>query len=216
MKYLIHTCNDRLWYVEKYLIPSMIEQGIDKDSILIYLDKENEGCLESCMKAFALVDKTGYTWHMQDDVLICHDFKERTEQEYEGVVCGYCYDKDDRKRYKGQVNVKEIWYSFPCIRIPNKIARACAKWYFNYAKTANEFRVWVKMKRYDDSMFHVFLEDYYPDMKILNLVPTLVDHVDYIIGGSIVNKIRPEKETHSVYFEDFYLIEELKKKLTDV
>ena len=33
MKYMIHTCEARLWYVEEYLIPSMLKQGIKEDDI---------------------------------------------------------------------------------------------------------------------------------------------------------------------------------------
>ena len=77
-QYLIHTYPKRLWYVEQYLIPSMLAQGIDKASIIVYNDVNKEGNLLSCMKAFASVnnDDNG-TWHLQDDVLICKDFKER-------------------------------------------------------------------------------------------------------------------------------------------
>lgn len=216
MRYLIHTCNQRLWYVNDYLISSMIKQGIDRQNIAVYLDKNNDGCLESCMKSFLTVHKKGHTWHLQDDILICDDFKERTEYAYEeSIVCGFCYDKDDRKRFVGRVNVKEMWFSFPCIRIENKIARDCAKWYFNYAKTAKEYRVLVNSKKYDDSMFFDYVADNWQTISVLNLKPALVDHVDYLIGGSIVNKIRPEKETHSVYFEDTYLISELEKQLKE-
>ena len=147
--YLIHTCNQRFRYVKDYLIPSMINQGISKEDVQIYLDVNNDGCLESCMQAFMSVPKDGNTWHLQDDVIICHDFKERTEKDYqEDIVCGYCFVGDDKKRYIGSVSQRQMWYSFPCIQIPNKIARDCAKWFFNKAKRNPEYQVWIKMKKY--------------------------------------------------------------------
>lgn len=217
-KYMIHACNDRLWYVVNYLIPSMMEQGIDEQDVKLYLDEKNQGCLESCMLAFLSVpiDDEG-TWHLQDDVILCSDFKKRTEEldiEYHNnVVCGFCYEKDDRARNVGPVGVKEMWYSFPCIRIPNKLARGCADWYFRYVKFAKEYQVWIHAKKYDDSVFDVYLQDYHPKETILNVKPNLVDHVDYLIGGSKVNATRPEKETHTIFFDDKYLIDELRKKL---
>lgn len=216
MKYLIHACTKRLKYVENYLIPSMVNQGIDGDNISVYIDKYEEGCLESCMHAFMSVDKEGDTWHLQDDVIICSDFKERTEEDYEeDIVCGYCYEKDGKKDYVGIVSLDQMWYSFPCIRISNKIARSCAKWYFNYAKFANEFHIWVKLKKYDDSIFDVYLERNWPDVRVLNLKPNIVDHIDYLIGGSLANVIREERETHAAYFEDNYLVEELMRTLNE-
>ena len=215
MKYLIHACNKRLWYVDNYLIPSMIEQDINRKDIDVYLDKNNEGCLESCMKAFLSVPNDAEsTWHLQDDVIICSDFKQRTEELYnEGIVCGYCYDKDDRKNVVGNCKPKEMWFSFPCIKIPNKIAKKCANWYFNKVKQDNAYGVYVRSKKHDDTLFYIFMEDYYPDMNVLNLMPNLADHVDYLLGGSVVNYMRLEKETHATYFEDAYLIEELEQKL---
>ena len=34
-KYLIHASPGRMWYVTDYLIPSMVEQGIDRDNIVV-------------------------------------------------------------------------------------------------------------------------------------------------------------------------------------
>lgn len=216
MKYLIHTCNERNWYVQEHLIPSMIEQGINKNNISVYLDKDNEGCLESCMKAFLSVSsKDGGTWHLQDDVIISSDFKEKTEQYNTGIVCGYCYALDGNKDITGYVKSKEMWYSFPCIRIPDKFSRKCANWYFNRVKYDREYRMWVRSKKYDDAIFHIFMEDYFPDETCLNLTPNLVDHIDYLIGGSVTNSQRPEKETHAAYFKDLDLLDDIARKLNN-
>lgn len=209
-KYLIKSCPERVEYVQNYLIPSMLNQGIKDEDVTLFIDKEKRGCLETAMRAFAQASNDdGGIWYMQDDVIICHDFKERTEQHDDGIVCGYCYELDDKKRYIGKVKPKEYWYSFPCIRIPNKIARKCANWFYNYVLYNNQYGVWIRSKKYDDTMFDLFMQDYYPLYEGLNLKPNLVDHIDYLIGGSVVNKIRPEKETHAAYFEDLYLVREL-------
>ena len=214
-KYLIHACNQRMWYVNDYLIPSMLEQGIDRSNIRVYLDKDNEGCLESCMKAFLSVPiDEGGVWHMQDDVIICSDFKRRTEDldSERRIVCGFCYGQDNKKSFVGNCTPKEMWYSFPCIRIPNRIARGCADWYYRFAKFDNNFRMWVRVKKYDDAMFNIYVQDYHSEERVLNLIPNLVEHVDDLIGGSIVNCARVEN-THSICFEEIDLVKNLEQKL---
>ena len=149
-RYLIHTCEERWWYVSDYLVPSMIEQGIHRDDISIYLDV-GDGCLVACMKAFLSVpNNDDGVWHLQDDIIICSDFKERTEQYDEGIVCGYCYVKDDRQRYVGEVDKRKIWYSFPCIRIPNRIAHGCGAWFYSHVLNNKEYYMWIRAKKYDD------------------------------------------------------------------
>ena len=54
MRYLIHTCLQRHWYVKDYLIPSMIAQGIPDEEIQVWLDSERKGNLASCIESFRL------------------------------------------------------------------------------------------------------------------------------------------------------------------
>ena len=67
MKIMIHTCPERLWYVEEFLVPSLIAQGID--DIKVWNDERRVGNLASCLASFASCSG-GETWHMQDDVVI--------------------------------------------------------------------------------------------------------------------------------------------------
>ncbi len=74
-KYMIHACLARMWYVEEFLIPSMLEQGIEWESITIWNDAQRRGNLIACMDSFlSLAGSDGGTWHLQDDVIICRDF----------------------------------------------------------------------------------------------------------------------------------------------
>ena len=213
--YMIHTCNNRKWYVEQYLIPSMCLQGINLDHIKIWLDKDNIGCLESCMQSFASLPEDGYTWHLQDDVIICSDFKQKTEEfeEIASIVCGYCYYRNTGS--PAGVNFpRHMWYSFPCISISNSLAKECAEWYFKNAKYNSKYTKWVSTGKCDDSMFKFFCEEKYGTVQIVyNLNPNLVDHIDYLIGGSIVNKERQATITSAAYFQEPELIEQLKDKL---
>ena len=97
MRYMIHACPKREWYVNGVLIPMILEQGINDDNIVVYMDTEGKGNLTSCMDAFRLAGTwgDGGTWHMQDDVCICRDFKRITEEnEAENlIVCGFMHEQ---------------------------------------------------------------------------------------------------------------------------
>ena len=53
----------------------------------------------------------------------------------------------------------------------------------------------------------------YPTADVLNLKPCLVDHVDYLIGGSVVNNNRKEKNVRAVWFDSLDLVDELEERL---
>lgn len=210
-KYIIHSCPDRMWYVQEYLVPSMKDQGIS--NIDIKCDYNHRGNLESCMDIFMRCFDDGGSWHLQDDVIICKRFKELTTQYDDGIVCGYVFVKDHHEK-TGIVRPSDMWYSFPCIRIPNNIARECAQWYYTKARYDYRFTSWVRDKKFDDSIFKAFLEDNYPTIDILNLKPNLVDHIDFLIGGSIINGAREFPQTRSQWFEDGDLVSELAAELS--
>lgn len=219
---MIHTCNQRRWYVDEYLVPSMLKQGINKDDIYIYQDKDCVGNLkafvESCKVPF-IVDNIidddesiAGTWHLQDDVIICADFKKRTEELDNGIVCAYTSYYDENTT-PGTYHPKDMWWSFPCIRIPNRIADNFHKWVDIYVWRDNQFGVYVRAKKYDDLIFKIFVENYYPKYEVTNLAPNLVDHVDYLLGGSLVNKQRADKMCRAIHFEQPQLADLLEMQL---
>lgn len=201
-KYLIHTYPKRLWYVNEYLIPSMLEQGIEKENIEVYNDVKGEGNLLSCMKAFAMCKGDGGTWHIQDDVCICKDFKERTEYYDQGLVCGFSsllYDGDIEEK-KGAVNRDNMWFSFPCIRIPNEWARNCAEWVTTQIIGNFAYERYWKNGRNDDWCFRQYLKQFHTDCVALNIMPCLVDHIDYLLGGGSGGK--RNKPVRAQYWKD--------------
>ena len=212
---MIHTYPKRLWYVEQYLIPSLLAQGIDNTSIIVYNDVNGDGNLLSCMKSFASVpDDDKGTWHLQDDVLICRDFKKRTEEYDDGIVCGFSslkYDGDIENR-KGYVSRDKLWFSFPCIRIPNKWARECAEWVPKYIIGNPVYERYWKQRCNDDWCFRAWLKQAYPDCRGLNITPCLVNHIDYLIGGRSMLQERKHPVT-AQYWTDDDLVEELKNVL---
>lgn len=213
MKYLIHVCNDRLQYVQNYLFSSLIEQGIKDEDIIAYIDTNNDGCLQSFINSIDRLEEEGDTWHLQDDVLICKDFKERTGEDYgTELVCGFASKYDVRGQPGKQKGIDNIWYSFPCIRIPNTILKHFAIWFNSYVQNDNRFKSWIKLKKHDDLLFRYFLDSYYKNIEAYNVAPNLVEHVDWLIGGSTVNKSRGEI-IRSKYWEDEELVEKLKNEL---
>ena len=215
-RYLIHTYPKRLWYVNEYIIPSMLKQGIKRDDISVYNDDKGEGNLRACMNAFASVpnDDNG-TWHIQDDIIICHDFKQRTECYDTGIVCGFSsllYDGDIQEK-KGAVKREAMWFSFPCIRIPNAWARECAEWVCKYIIGNPVYERYWKKGVNDDWCFRQYLKEFHKDCIALNIVPNLVDHIDYLIGGGS-GGVR-KKPCRSQYWEDDELVSELEVALSE-
>ena len=139
--YIIHACPQRMWYVDEFLVPSLKEQGIEDDRIKIRCDKQRVGNLVKCMEIFErMPDNDGGAWHLQDDVVICRNFKERTESHSVGIVAGFVgAGMDENIDYIGVTTIHHLWWSFPCIRIPNKIARKCGKWFFEEAYDDNKY-----------------------------------------------------------------------------
>ena len=212
---MIHTYPRRLWYVYNYLLPSMLRQGIKGEDIRIYNDSALEGNLRACMNAFGSVgNDDGGTWHLQDDVIISHDFKERTEALDEGIVCGFSslkYDGDIKENI-GEVSRAQMWFSFPCIRIPNKMARECSEWVTKYIIGNPVYFDYWKNGVNDDWAFKLYVKEFHADCKVLNLAPNLVDHIDYLIGGGSGKKPRMHP-VRSQYWQDDYLVEELSHAL---
>ena len=205
-KYLIHACPQRMWYVNEYLIPSMHNQGIQ--NIDVICDEKGLGNLESFMQCFIALDGDDGIWHLNDDILIGRNFSKMTQEHDDGIVCGFsCWPTTP----SGYVKATEMWWSFPCIRIPNRIARECAEWFYSYAQTAFEYQQHVATKMEDDWFFKEFLSIKYPEMIILQLEPSIVDHVDYLIGGSV---LMGWKIPHRAkFFNDKDLVKELELQL---
>ena len=219
--YLIHACNQRMWYVKRYLLPSLVAQGIDPKHILVYQDKNSIGNLrawvDSCNKLVEHANKLGAdgVWHLQDDVVICKDFKERTEKYDSGIVCGFTcnYDVNYPIGYHTLLE-EQMWFSFPCIRIPSDVLERFVCWANVNLWQSKYFKPCVARNNADDMVFREWLYDNYPDMQHLNLAPNLVNHIDDLIRGSVVN-ISRTMNTRALYWEDDEVIENLKKELAN-
>lgn len=213
--YIIRVCNQRKWYVEKYLVPSLIEQDIKEDEIIINYDKESNGAIKSFIESCDIASKCDieHVWHLQDDIVICKDFAERTkyyDKTENCILCGFSSFYDDHTNdNKDYVTPEDMWYSFPCIRIPTQITKEFVYWFF---ENMNEYKQLYEIGKHDDYLFrNHFLKN--KNMKVKNLIPNLVDHIDYLIGGSVINNRRNEKQVRATYWEDNSIVEDLAEKL---
>ena len=208
---MIHTYPKRMWYVEKYLIPSMLKQGIQEKDIKVYNDDKGEGNLRACLNAFASCEGDGATWHLQDDVCICKDFKERTELYCEGLVAGFSSEVYDGPGKVGPVTIENMWFSFPCILIPNEYARHSSEWISKSIIGNPVYKhLWEKGKN-DDALFRMYLKNFHKNEPALNIAPNLVDHVDYLLGGGS-GGIR-KREVRAQYWKDYDVVKELEDAL---
>lgn len=214
-QYIIHACLEREWYVREYLIPSMLEQGIHEDQIDLWLDVNRDGNLFSCMKCFKFCGENdkGGRWHLQDDVVIARDFRERTEEHDNGIVAGFAREEWQTLTMKsGYVPAVYLWNSFQCIRIPDEIAGECAEWFFNDAAYRDTYKEAVSRNKMDDSLFYDFITERHLGDTVLNLEPSLVDHIDFLLGGSVINRER-NGAARGDRWQDEEAFEKLKDKL---
>ncbi len=215
--FLIHTCPDREWYVRAFLVPSLLEQGAKPESIRIWTDSDRLGNLFACIKSFEEIqDEQGGTWHLQDDIVICHDFVERVreyERKGDDIVQGFCCERfGPSPAYNGHVPVIFVWCGFPCIRIPNAFIKEFLSWFWEEAFYADEYEDAIRLKRDDDRLFRDWLVKHHRGLYVYNTRPNLVDHVDFLLGGSLANSHR-EYVARAEFFEDQYLVDSLADKL---
>ena len=217
-RYVIHACPDRMWYVDGFLLPSLLDQGICRDDILIWNDEERKGNLWAAMECFEYCGKhDGGCWHLQDDVIISETFAERTKDADKQIMCGFChyaFEKSDGRSVDriGEVEARYMWSSFPCIYIPNWLARDFATWFYKKAMYRQEYVMFLHEKKHDDSFWRDYINEEHPYDKVVNVVPSLIDHVDWLLGGSVINTMRGTN-CRSYHWEEEELIFELKEKL---
>lgn len=145
-------------------------------------------------------------------MVICRDFAKRIRSAPKGVVCGFCVYKYEHEIVKGETIPKYMWQSsFPCIKIPNEIAGEFVEWFIKEQKREGLQKYIVTGKK-DDTLFHIFMLEEHFGMNVFNMAPHLVDHIDWLIGGSTINQTRPFR-ARAHFWDDEELITELQKKL---
>lgn len=209
MRYIIHSCPERMWYVQEFLIPSLMQQGIH--NVDIYNDIDREGVLWTTMKSFR--EQSEDCWHLQDDILISKRFAQVTEYHYDLIVTGYCSAYILGKP-AGIQNIRSIWYSAPCMYIPKRYANECAEWFYSDVIHNQKYTEWVTEGKYDDEFFKIYMIKHYPNAEVLQLKPNIVEHVDWLIGGSLINKDKKGLR-RSKYWVEPELVTQLENSLRE-
>lgn len=214
MHIMIHACPAREWYVTGFLVPSLIRQGIPPDDIEVYMDRDRKGNLASCIDSFKRAsERAGETWHLQDDVVVCRDFADRASKVPEGIVCGFSVARYETTQAVGETIAGYMWQSsFPCIKIPNHIAGEFSEWLTKEAMRRDDLHEYIATGKKDDTLFHIFMREKHFSEPVTNLIPHLADHIDWLIGGSVINRTR-EFVARASHWEDEETITELKAKL---
>ena len=215
MKILIHAVPERMWYVDEFLIPALRAQ--DAETIEVWNDENHEGNLAACMASFAAREGDGGTWHLQDDVLPCRDFVRRCSELDDGVVFGFCCRNfDDRLDAWGRVYTPDAWHSFQCVRIPDAYARECAAWVNSMAwrneSPSPELPILFQLGKGDDTFFHEFLQARRPYDVVENVKPNLVEHVDWLLGGSTIQHWR-DYLARAEFWDDEDLVSALRDRI---
>ena len=219
-RYVIHACQHRMWYVDEYLVPSMLRQGIDRDEILIWCDTDFKGNLQAAIDCFEHCgEHEGGCWHLQDDVILDESFAKRTRTADDQIECGFCHyafeNKDGRSVERiGEVASRYMWSSFPCIYIPNRIAKAFVEWFYDKACYDQKYDQLIFNKMGDDRFFRDYINEFCQDERVINHVPALIDHIDWLIGGSVANRHRGTN-CRAYYWTDEDAIDALRYKLCE-
>ena len=211
MQIMIHATPGRMWYVTGYLVPELRLQGAD--SIVVWCDNEGLGNLQACRASLASIETNGDTWHLQDDVLPCADFLKtaRSMEAFPGVVCGFVSEvAGPDANLTGAQRGADLWYSFPCIRIPDGRARAFAAWIRDGGDKGDEAADFIRKGNGDDWFFKRFMEMYHADETVWHCKPCMVEHVDFYLGGSIVTPWRGYW-ARAAWWDDENRVQELKK-----
>lgn len=211
MRVVIHSCDKRRWYVEEFLIPSLTDQGIIPS---VVNDDDHKGCLWTYMHSFYKTKPTDDgTWHLQDDVMISKDFAKVAREHDEGIVYGFFHrHQNERELEEGLLSVMDAGYSFPCMRMPDKYAFEFAEWFLADAQFREKYQRWVEEKKYADAFWRDFLREKHPDEYVYMLKPSIVEHIDVLMGGSMINYWR-DGWCRADFFDDQEAVEELRVKL---
>lgn len=188
IKFLIHGCNQREWFIYQFLIPALVKQGVLKENIQVWHDYQKKGNLQSwvasCKHIRDTREEDEQIWHLQDDVYPSQSFNHIVRAPA-GICTGHRYIYDDNKAYKGEQPGSRLWYSFPCIKIPNKYMGDFLVWFQKNKWKTEKHKKYYETGKFDDWFWKQWMTD--EGVSGNNWESQLVYHVDYLIGGSLVN-----------------------------
>lgn len=208
MEVLIHAAPERIHYVKGFLAPRLMRQGFD--DVKVWEDKDRKGNLKAYLESYQSLPFDGDTWHLEDDVLPDRRFYTWAKglENYQGIINGYGTRGLFSERMFGEVRMlQHMFYSFPCIRIPNDLIHLFLEWFETCDR--NDVKRKVEQNRGIDFILRAYLEEH--PTPYLNHKPCMVEHIDDYLTGSLVS-IRGETPK-AICFEDDESLEEMKRWL---
>ena len=220
MKYMIHACPQREWYVKDFLVPSLERQGIPKKDIYVWSDRGKYGNLRSCRDSFEMCgtryEPDDRTWHLQDDVVLSRRFAELSQKYDEPLINGFCHEFWNKRTYTitGPIVASLAWSSFQAVCIQNSVALEFVQWLDEQTETnAGLYEMYISKGKHDDMLFKLFIEEHHPDMDARNLRPNIVEHIDYLIGGTTLGDGKPDRRRTSWYWYEPEVVKTLEMQL---
>jgi hypothetical protein len=206
MDILIHASEKRSKYHD-YLLSKLPTAGA-------YIDSMNDGNIKSYIDSYLnLINRmkviagkrNSNTWHFEDDVLPDRRIYEWMEdlEDKEGIICGF----GTTEKF-GEVKPEDMWYSFPCIRIPNYYLYGFVWWVLHSGGDEDVVNR-LKLGKGIDFLFRKYVIQ--NPIPIYHHNPCMVEHIDDLIGGSLINT--RDKPIKAIRFEDKEALEELKRWL---
>lgn len=191
MDILIHASNTRMHYIYGFLIPRLLST-----KLRVYIDREEAGNIEAYIRSYKKLPEDGDTWHLEDDVLPDKRFLQWAEElkDFKGIVCGFGTSPAS-------------FYSFPCIRIPNAYIKDFLEWLTHNNDECIKAR--MEIGKGIDFIFHKYWLSHQIPIKYHN--PCIVEHVDYLLGGSLINM--RDKPLKAYRFDDTESMADLKRWL---
>ena len=214
--YVIHTSPKRIDFVKKYMIPCFKRYGIE--NIKVWNDVEMIGQLRAwtdCAR-WIISEKSDYegTWHLEDDVIPCKDFKALSETlpQTADIIQGFITENKlfDFNGKTGVTSVKDLPYGTQCIYIPNRFLQGFVKFFDEVVSTGDyRARQFNCGTLYADNVFRGYMRRYHNDVTVNNLDSCMVEHIDYLIGGRSVKK-QVLHDTKARKFDNYYEVVRLK------
>lgn len=205
--FVIHCVPKRRKWVDGYIIPELKKHN---QEYIVYEDTKGDGNLKSFTKSLDKVKNIPKgCWHIQDDIYFASDFFERIDNfPRDMLILGFTTADWCRGRF-GTQSIRTAWLSFQCLYIPTKYVRG----FKDYLKEDyNSNKSLIDAGCYDDTLFHKYLMKHFKDDWCWNEKPNLVNHIDYLIGGTTLDK---EFKPHTaLYWDDD--IETMEKRVREV
>lgn len=181
--FIIHCVPKRKKWVDGYIIPELKKHN---QKYIIYEDTKGDGNLKSFTKSLDKVKNIpNGCWHIQDDIYFSSDFFERIKTLPKDMLIAGFTSADWCHGREGIQFIQGGWLSFQCVYIPTKYVSGFRQFLKDYYE---DYKQMIDSGCCDDTLFQKYIKKKFPEDWCLNVKPNLVNHIDYLIGGTTIHK----------------------------